>query len=1341
MPGTIANWFIRLTVAGADNVKQAMGGVRNTMEGASGAAYMLRGALGAVAGALSVHYIAQLSRTAARNAEIRDSFMLMAERAGESGEEILAAMEEAAGGTVAQADLILGANRAMALGLSTSAEDIADLMEVASARARVMGLETTQAFNNIVTGIGRMSPLILDNLGFVVDLERAYENYAESLGVSVDALSEAQKRQALQNDVIREGSDLVEAMDDVIGETADAWRTFDSNVREAKAGLGELLNAMLGIPYIVSAIAEWTQGTGNFVDRLTDAQQKTADYTQEMDRWVQAGAATVRESMELEDHIRTLNANYTLGRLTMEEYDREMENLINSFGVLSPAQRRAAEGYRDFRGEVWDTAQIVRSAAEEQAIANQELLRSGKMWEQIGLDASDWEERIGWLENYYDRLEEEQDRAQQGAEDAAEAYRQAWQQAFSAMEGDIRGLLGPSQDWEDMLNLPRLEEWDEDARRMMDIVMRGSESPWVEFFQVPEDVLSGSEQDIKTWASKMVKAFYEGRPVAEEAGMDPERYLDNVVEQYKSLLARRQFTERIKDEVVSRLQAQGIEFDPLVFAEATMGMDVTGPAGQWTDALVAAVEQEDPFGEVWRSAEAAQEEHRALIEATGAAGGRIYYEGLVDELDEKDPIEIDTEIDIPEAEDIDLPTELEIEVEADVLWPDEAEELDSTSIPDIIWPDSREEAPDLYSQSTPEINWDLPPFPQTLTKPDILWPDEPEPIPSESEPEVSWTDIPPIPQVEATLIGAWERITAPPAMVVSLIGIWASLPMAPEITAMVEAVWKDEDSTAFDLFPDLIKVPVEGTVQAVLGVTDFLGADVLEVPVELISAATGAALAGLGITLTGVKAYIDQLALDDDVDLPEIKPLTGTIEELNTSIQALPVIGDLIGTIEELNISAAAYALLPLVPGLLGVISALTLADTLDLPTIDNLVGVITEAIAAMDVILPTLPGGTIIASTILLAREVTLPIIENVVGYLGEVLVGERVELPLVRSLQGILDGFSVGLDADLPTVEELPGMLEEFVIGEDAEIPIVPEVIGLLEDFQIGPEVILPAIPGGILIASAVRLAEDVVMPTIETLYANVKGTVTEIDWAEEVEGFEGQVLDLYARGVIEEVDAQAYLEREGLTSVEAQAMIRAVDVAENLEGVEGDILEMYAKGVISEVDATEFLLEQGLPPVAVEALVDAVNTESFIERYGNPVIDAILRIVGFGDRGEEEPEEITPPDFRVEPETPGISTEFPSTEGAAEAFIEGMALDVPRQGFWPKLMSAIRSDFENHTEAAQELGSLLGIDFLVGINNAVAEGAMGIIDAIAKAIFPKIWEELSGREDRSGGGGGFR
>jgi hypothetical protein len=65
-----------------------------------------------------------------------------------------------------------------------------------------MGISATQAFNDIVTGLGRMSPLILDNLGITVDLEATMKRYAETLGKTSDALTDTERKQALVNAVI-----------------------------------------------------------------------------------------------------------------------------------------------------------------------------------------------------------------------------------------------------------------------------------------------------------------------------------------------------------------------------------------------------------------------------------------------------------------------------------------------------------------------------------------------------------------------------------------------------------------------------------------------------------------------------------------------------------------------------------------------------------------------------------------------------------------------------------------------------------------------------------------------------------------------------------------------------------------------------------------------------------------------------------------------------------------------------------------------------------------------------------------------------------------------------------
>jgi len=84
--------------------------------------------------------------------------------------------------------------RATSLGIDQS--KLPELMEVARARSKIMGITVTQAFGDITLGIGRQSKLILDNLGIVIDSEQAYKDYAASVGKSVDALSNLERTAA-----------------------------------------------------------------------------------------------------------------------------------------------------------------------------------------------------------------------------------------------------------------------------------------------------------------------------------------------------------------------------------------------------------------------------------------------------------------------------------------------------------------------------------------------------------------------------------------------------------------------------------------------------------------------------------------------------------------------------------------------------------------------------------------------------------------------------------------------------------------------------------------------------------------------------------------------------------------------------------------------------------------------------------------------------------------------------------------------------------------------------------------------------------------------------------------
>src|SRR3990167_7615664 len=155
---------------------------------------------------------------------------------GESADILLKDMTEAANGMISNYEAMASANRAFLLGIKK--EDFTELMAVEAARGKLMGQTVSKSFDDIVTGIGRTSRLILDNLGIIIDLEQTYEDYADGLDTTVDALSELDKKQALTNKIL-EQSRLIIMQDALAAQTAaDEYERLSTKVNNFFDTLG-----------------------------------------------------------------------------------------------------------------------------------------------------------------------------------------------------------------------------------------------------------------------------------------------------------------------------------------------------------------------------------------------------------------------------------------------------------------------------------------------------------------------------------------------------------------------------------------------------------------------------------------------------------------------------------------------------------------------------------------------------------------------------------------------------------------------------------------------------------------------------------------------------------------------------------------------------------------------------------------------------------------------------------------------------------------------------------------------------------------------------------------------
>ncbi|NLE76312.1 MAG: hypothetical protein GX605_06115, partial [Chloroflexi bacterium] len=156
---------------------------------------------------------------------------------------------------------------------------------------------------------------------------------------------------------------------------------------------------------------------------------------------------------------------------------------------------------------------------------------------------------------------------------------------------------------------------------------RGTDSPWAAFFQIPEEVKAGGETEIKAWAARQVKAYYEGRAAA---GMSYN--VGDVVQQYKDLAAQKSLQEKVGTDALAQLAAEGITVDQSVLAQALGKIDYTAMASGVSGGFATAWADQD----IWAEVASMKEAHRKELQASGERAGQDIASGALKALGETD---------------------------------------------------------------------------------------------------------------------------------------------------------------------------------------------------------------------------------------------------------------------------------------------------------------------------------------------------------------------------------------------------------------------------------------------------------------------------------------------------------------------------------------------------------------------------------------------------------------------------------------------------------------------------------------------------------------------------------
>lgn len=214
----------------------------------------------------------ELVETGTKLVGIRAGFDAIAASGGYLAEDILPKVKEATMGLVTEMDIMRNYNTAVSLGIKVTADEFATMSGAAIKMSKVMGTDVNYALNSLITGLGRQSMRVLDNIGVMLKVGEAHRIYAARLGKTVSQLTDAQKKIAFTTIAIERMKENIARSGPVVLSLGDAFKA-------AKVELTDTVQQLAA--YIVTGNSALTTGNA-WKDAVADISKTLMENKEEI---------------------------------------------------------------------------------------------------------------------------------------------------------------------------------------------------------------------------------------------------------------------------------------------------------------------------------------------------------------------------------------------------------------------------------------------------------------------------------------------------------------------------------------------------------------------------------------------------------------------------------------------------------------------------------------------------------------------------------------------------------------------------------------------------------------------------------------------------------------------------------------------------------------------------------------------------------------------------------------------------------------------------------------------------------------------------------------------------
>lgn len=264
--------------------------------------------------------------------------------------------------------LLAGSSDEMAKAMADAAPDILGLADAANKLNPTLG-STEFLYQSLMTGIKRGSPMLIDNTGLTVRLGEANEEYARSIGKTVDELTDEERKMALLNGVLAAGDNLLRQ----VGGSADSATDPFERLAATTANIGDTMKARFAPPladaadalYLILTRTQQVNGIlGDHIDQVGNTSKSYDEYIAEVERAADAanyhvvtkdGEVKIMRQVgavmkEVTEAGRVMTEQEWLSREAAIESDRALQGMALSLENVVPPAGDAADAIAETEG-------------------------------------------------------------------------------------------------------------------------------------------------------------------------------------------------------------------------------------------------------------------------------------------------------------------------------------------------------------------------------------------------------------------------------------------------------------------------------------------------------------------------------------------------------------------------------------------------------------------------------------------------------------------------------------------------------------------------------------------------------------------------------------------------------------------------------------------------------------------------------------------------------------------------------------------------------------------------------------------------------------------------------